>query len=275
MAALTKKIGFMGGGEICEVLVHNILANKIADPGNIFVYDIRPQRLEELHEKYGILPTKSNLEVVASSDYAFACVRSEYTVDLADEIAGADMTGGAIVTISSGVPMLLYESRLPGVAVARALPNPPSKIGEGAIVIAYNSACNKEQKTDVASLFAPMGKCFTIREDQIDAATSITCLAPVLSLFQASVEASVLMGIDLRTSQEMIMQTMKGGLKVWEGRPDKLGDILDQSATPGGITARMLYFLDRERFKYAVKGCIEEGAIRTKAFGDRIKEQLK
>ncbi len=88
-------------------------------------------------------------------------------------------------------------------------------------------------------------------------------------------EASVLLGVDLKTSQELILQTARGGLKIWEERPERLDEILAQSATPGGITARMLYFLDRERFKYAVKGCIEEGALRTKEFGDRIRENLE
>lgn len=274
MGAVAKRIGFMGAGEICDVLIYNILNNKIVDPENIFIYDIKRERLEYLQSKFGVVPVGSNAEAIESSDYVFACVRSEYAADLADEIADVDMTGHTIVTISSGVPMMLYEKKLKNVAVARSLPNPPSKIGEGAIVIAFNDLCSAEQKSDVMAFFSPMGKCFVIREDQIDAATSITCLAPVLSLFQASVEASVLMGIDLKTSQEMIMQTVRGGLKVWEGRPDKLAEILDQSATPGGITARMIYFLDRERFRYSVKGCIEEGAIRTKAFGDAIKERL-
>jgi len=275
MGALAKRIGFMGAGEICEVLIHNMLHNGIVDPGNIFIHDIRKERLEALRAKFGVVPVGGNREVVAAADYTFSCIRSEYVAEVAEEISGADMTGRAIVTISSGIPMMLFESKLQGAAVARSLPNPPSKIGEGAIVIAYNANCSEEQKSDIMSLFSPMGRCFVIREDQIDAATAITCLAYPLSLFQAAVEASVLLGIDLKTSQEMVMQTIRGGLKVWEGRPDKLAEILDQSATPGGITARMLYFLDKEAFKYGVKGCIEEGALRTKAFGDRIKEQLK
>lgn len=275
MPALAKRLGFMGGGEICEVLLHNILGSGIVEPGDIFVYDIRPERAAALEEKFGVVSRGGNRQVIESADYIFSCVRSEYVTDLVDEIAGVDMRGKVLVTISSGIPVALYESKFPDTAIARSLPNPPSKIGEGAIVLAFNAYCGAAQKEDVMSLFSPMGKCFVIREDQIDAATAITCLAPVLSLFQASVEASVLMGIDLKTSQEMIMQTMKGGLKVWEERPDRLAEILDQSATPGGITARMLYFLDREQFKYAVKGCIEEGAIRTKAFGDKIKEQIR
>ena len=120
-----------------------------------------------------------------------------------------------------------------------------------------------------------MGRCFEFDEDKIDAVTSITCLAPVLSLCQASVEASVLLGVDLATSQELIMQTIRGGLAVWEENPCGLAEILDKSATPGGVTARMLYCLDKTAFKYTVKYCMEEGALLSREFGRKISEKIK
>lgn len=184
MSTHAKRVAFMGSGEIAEALIFNILKNKVAEPGNIFVSDIRPERVEHMRERFGVSGAASNVEALQKADYAFACVRSEYAAELAREISAVDTAGRAIVSISSGVPMELYESKLKGAAIARALPNPPSKIGEGAIAIAFNDRCSDEQKGDVMSLFSPMGKCFVFRESQIDAVTSITCLAPILSLFQ-------------------------------------------------------------------------------------------
>lgn len=275
MAKLSKKIGFMGSGAICEVLLHGMVSSGTVDTKNIFIYDVRESRLEELKARYGVNPAESNLEVIKSADYVFSCVRSEYAAELAEEIASADMGGRTLITISSGVPMMLYESKFKGLSAARALPNPPSRIGEGAIVIAFNKSCAEEDKRNIMSLFGAMGKCFEIREEQIDAATAVTGPAYPLSLFQAAVEASVLLGFDVKMAQEMVMQTIRGVLKTWENDPDKIAQLLSQAATPGGISARMIYFLDKERFKYAVKGCIEEGALRTKAFGEGIKARIK
>lgn len=275
MAVMNKKVGFMGGGEIALVLASSIINNGIVTAGNITVYDPNPERLTMLAEKYGVKTAASNRDVVAASDYIFSCIRSEYVAEAAKEVAGSDMKGKAIISISSGVPILLWEKYLPDAAVARSLPNPPSKIGVGAIAVAFNRFCSDEQQKDMSALFGPMGECHSLREDQIDAVTAVTCLAHFLSLFQASIEGSVLMGIDYKTSRALVMQTVRGALKVWEDRPDKLGEILDQSATPGGITARMLYYLDQHGFKHAVKGCIEEGTLRTRAFGEKIREQLQ
>lgn len=274
MSVHAKRVAFMGAGEIAEVLIFNILNNKIVAPENIFVFDTRPERVTHMKERFGVSEAGSNAEALRSADYAFSCVRPEYAAEIVRGIEEADTAGRAIVSISAGVPTSLFESKLKNTAIARALPNPPSKIGEGAIAIFFNSHCRAGQKEDIMSLFSPMGKCFLFPEEQIDAVTAITCPVYALSLFQASVEASVLLGIDRKTSQELVMQTVRGVLKMWEDRPGHLDEILAQSATPGGTTARMLYFLDRERFKYAVKGCIEEGVLRTKEFGRRIKESF-
>lgn len=274
MSVATKKVGFMGAGEIAEVLIGNILANKLVPAGNITIFDPNPERREHMKSKHGVNAADNNVQVVEASDYIFSCIRSEYVSEAVQEISGCNVDGKAFISISAGIPMLLFEKSLKNATVARSLPNPPSKIGMGAIAIAFNNRCNDGQKQDIMSLFSPMGECYALREDQIDAVTAVTCLAHFLSLCQASVEGSVLMGIDYKTSRDLVMQTLRGALKVWEQRPDKLSEILDQSATPGGITARMLYFLDQHEFKYAVKGCIEEGTLRTRAFGDKIKEQL-
>ena len=275
MSKLSKKVGFIGAGEICEIQLHSMLRSDMIAAENVFLYDIRESRLEELKARYGVNTVKSNPEVIKAADYVFVCLKPEYTVAVAEEISSCDMSGRTLITISAGIPMLLYEKKFPGLSAVRVLPNPPSKIGEGAIVIAFNKNCSEEDKENIKSLYSAMGKCFEIREDQINAATSITSPGYPLSIFEAAVEASVLLGFDVKTAQQIVMQTFKGVLKTWEENPDGISQLMSQAATPGGITARMVYFLDKERFRYAVKGCIEEAAIRTAEFGDRIKEQIK
>jgi|GEM_PF-3616666 len=60
---------------------------RLYDAKNIFIYDVRESRLEELKARYGVNPAESNLEVIKSVDYVFSCVRSEYAVELAEDIA--------------------------------------------------------------------------------------------------------------------------------------------------------------------------------------------
>ena len=268
------RIGFLGAGEIAQVLVDGILANNLVDPDRIMAFSPMSGRHLLLRDKYGIAAASSNAEVIENSDYIFSCMRSEQVAGALRQVRRCDFKDRALISASSGTPIQVFESLLGDVAVVRSLPTYPSVVGEGAIAVSFNRLCSEEQKSGVMALFNPMGRCFILREDQIDAFTAVTCLPHFLQIFQAGVEGAVMMGLDLDTSRKIVMQTARGALRMWEEKPDQLGEMLDRSATPGGITARMLHYLDMHRFKDAIKGCVEEGTVRTRAFGELIRRQL-
>lgn len=269
------KIGFMGSGAIAEILSQKILASGTAEPTHIFIYDISKERLTYMNEKYGLTICREPAEMIASADYIFMCVRSDNAIDMAKTLGKYDFTDKTIVSISSGIPMALYEDNVPGAAVARALPNPPSKIGHGVIAIAFNSKVQDGQKADLMKIFSAMGTCLTLGEDKINAITSLTGPAPVYAFFQGIVESALLLGIDHKTAAKMTFGTIEGCLRVWENNIDNISGLLAETSTPGGISVRQLYNLEQSAFKASVKSCYEEGYLRTKAYSDGITEMLK
>ena len=261
-------VGFIGGGEISEVMITSMTANKLVEPANVILFDPNKARLSHMAEKFGINAASDNAGVVESSRYVFSCVRPEYAASVIDEIASCDLAERAIVTVSAGIRMRLFETRLGNPAVARVIPTPPSRIGQGAIALTFNRNCSEGQRADIAGLFSAMGKCFHVREDQFDAVAAITAPVHLLTVFQSLVEGAALMGLDYKTSKDLVMQTVRGILGMWEESPDQFDSLVEQSATPGGISVRMLHFLDQHGLKYAIKGCIEEGTLCSRAFGD-------
>ena len=128
------------------------------------------------------------------------CVRSEMQPTIRRRSA-TSFFRETVVTISAGIPMKLYQQGLKNAAVVRVLPNPPSKIGYGAIAISFDKAVGPEARKDVMEIFSSMGKCFDLPEDKIDILTSTTCPAPVFAFCSAIVQATVLLGIDHATSR--------------------------------------------------------------------------
>ena len=49
-----KKIGFVGGGAMCEALMGGLLAKEMLKPSQITVYDVVRERLHYLKERYGV-----------------------------------------------------------------------------------------------------------------------------------------------------------------------------------------------------------------------------
>lgn len=268
------KIGFMGSGAIAEILSQKITASGIAKPSDIYLYDVSADRLAYMSEKYGLTVCCEPKDMIAAADYVFMCVRSDNAIDMAKTLNAYDFTGKTIVSISSGIPMALYENNVPGAAVARALPNPPSRIGHGVIAVAFNSKVSESQRADLMKIFGAMGTCLALGEDKINAITSLTGPAPVYAFFQGIVESALLLGIDHKTAAKMAFGTVEGCLKVWENSIDNIGGLLAETSTPGGISVRQLYNLEQNAFKATVKECYEEGFLRTKAYSDGILEML-
>ena len=263
------KIGFMGSGAIAEILSQKITASGTAKPSDIFIYDVSVERLAYMNEKYGLSICGEPKDMIAAADYVFMCVRSDNAIDMAKTLNAYDFTSKTIVSISSGIPMALYENNVPGAAVARALPNPPSRIGHGVI-----AKVSESQRADLMKIFGAMGTCLALGEEKINAITSLTGPAPVYAFFQGIVESALLLGIDHKTAAKMAFGTVEGCLKVWENNIDNIGGLLAETSTPGGISVRQLYNLEQNAFKATVKECYEEGYLRTKAYSDGILEML-
>ena len=226
------KIGFMGSGAIAEILSQKITASGTAKPLDIFIYDVSVERLAYMNEKYGLSICGEPKDMIAAADYVFMCVRSDNAIDMAKTLNAYDFTGKTIVSISSGIPMALYENNVPGAAVARALPNPPSRIGHGVIAVAFNSRVSEPQKADLMKIFGAMGTCLALGEEKINAITSLTGPAPVYAFFQGIVESALLLGIDHKTAAKMAFGTVEGCLKVWENNIDNIGGLLAETGNP-------------------------------------------
>ncbi len=268
------KIGFMGSGAIAEILSQKITASGAAKAKDIFLYDVSTERLAYMNEKYGLSTCAQPGDMVTAADYVFMCVRSDNAIEMARTLSAYDFSGKAIVSISSGIPMALYEKNVPGAAVARALPNPPSRIGHGVVAVAFNNKISDAQKADLMTIFESMGVCVALGEDKINAITSLTGPAPVYAFFQGIVESALLLGIDHKNAAKMAFGTIEGCLKVWENNKDNIGGLLAETSTPGGISVRQLYNLEQNAFKATVKECYEEGFLRTKAYSDNISQML-
>ncbi len=269
------KVGFMGSGAIAEILSRNMTTQGVVKAEDIFLFDVSKERLAFMHEKYGLSVCNSQKEMVASSDYVFMCVRSDNAIDMAKTLSEYDFAGKTIVTVSSGIPMALYEKNVPNAPVARILPNPPSRIGSGVVGVAFNARVSETQKADLMKMFEAMGTCVALGEDKINAITSLTGPAPVYAFFQGIVESALLLGIDHKNAAKMAYGTIEGCLKVWGSDRDNIGKFLAETSTPGGISVRQLFSLEQNAFKATVKECYEEGFLRTKAYSDSISELLK
>ena len=264
---MQQNITFIGAGHITEILIHNLIKSGICDPLSIMISDPDKDRISELKQNFGVISAQGNKEAVSSSDVIFVCVHPHIVPLVLDDLKSVNVDSKVFISVSAGVPLSLYEGSIENVKAARILPNPPSRIGEGAVPVTMNSNMLPEDKAKILPLIQALGPCFTVSEDKIDIFTSVTSPAPVLTFFESMIDSAVLCGLDHKTSSAMVFQTVKGCLKMWEECGVDIKELITQACTPAGTSVESLRVMDKMCFRSAVKESYYAAWLKSKSFG--------
>jgi pyrroline-5-carboxylate reductase len=170
--------------------------------------------------------------------------------------------GQLLATLSGGIPIQRYAGLRSGLPVVRALPNPPSQIGEGSVAVAFNEFVTGPQRTVLMTLFESMGKVEILAEEHMNAATALSGPAPVLLFFEALIDAGVRLGLERDTSASIAHQTIVGVLEVWRRRRIPPPELLREACTPGGLSEESVAVLQKLEFPRAVFESIRDAALK-------------
>jgi len=265
------KIAFLGAGHITDILISRLIKNDSCKNRLIRISDPDAARKYELKEKFEVGTAENNTDAVDYADIIFICVQPHIVPLIINDIKSAYLPSKVIISVSAGIPLSFYEDSIKNAKAVRILPNPPSRIGEGAVPVSMTANITDEEKTSVIlPLIGALGPCFNVSDDKIDIFTSVTSPAPVLAFFESMIDSAVLCGLDHATSAAMVFQTVKGCLKMWEDNPD-IQELINQACTPGGTSVESLRIMDRMSFRSAVKESYYAAWQKSKGFGkDKI-----
>jgi len=234
-------IGFVGGGNMAEALIKGIIAARIYAPENVFVSDIRNERLEYLAQKYGAVAVAANSELAAKADTVVLSIKPQNMKDALESIKEAVNTDALIISIAAGIKVANITAVLGEAAIIRVMPNTPALIGEGASALFANEQA-KPFLDKAMSVFSSVGKAVVVEdEDLIDAVTAVSGSGPAyyFLLMEEMVKAAVKLGLSEDVAKDLVLQTAKGaGLLAVEA--DKNGEspaeLRRKVTSPGGTT---------------------------------------
>ncbi|MDR0509899.1 MAG: pyrroline-5-carboxylate reductase, partial [Rikenellaceae bacterium] len=154
---------------------------------------------------------------------------------------------------------LLPASR-PLPPIFRVIPNTAIALGQSATFICHRGA-SATHTAAVEGLFGKMGLVFPVEEAQMTAVTALSScgIAYALRYLDAAARGGVEMGLDSSQSLEIVIQTMRGALKLLEVNRSQPQAEIDRVTTPGGITIKGLEAMERSGFSPAVIEGIKAG----------------
>ncbi len=267
---MTRKIGFVGGGQMAEAIIKGLLQSHTATPDMLGVFDTLESRQSYLQQNYQIIPM-SMQEVVERSDVLLLGVKPQVMGSVLEHMKEF-VAGHLIVTIAAGLPISFYEHGLAryDLGIIRVMPNVAALVQQSATAICRNSHVSDNDFSFVKTLFDAIGITIQLGESQMDAVTALSGSGPayVFCFVSGLIDAGVKVGLSRDDSKKLVIQTIKGSISMLEERDVHPAILKDQVTSPAGTTASGLHVLDLNGFSGLLISAVENAFQRAKELGE-------
>jgi pyrroline-5-carboxylate reductase len=263
------RIGFIGSGNMAEALIKGIIAARLYKPANIFISDVRPQRLKQLAKKYKVRQAKNNRELVSKAGIIVLSVKPQSMADALESIKGAVSGKKLVISIAAGVKTTCIADVLGNVAIVRAMPNTPALISEGASALFANAKA-KPMLKKAKAVFSAVGKVVIVgNENLIDAVTAVSGSGPAyyFLLMEEMIKAGGKLGLSNDIAKDLVLQTAKGAALLAidaDGRRESAAQLRKKVTSPGGTTEAALKVLAKGKFGTLIASAIKKARDRSR-----------
>jgi len=255
----------LGAGKIGEALIAGLLSSEWRAPGDIVATGRRPERLTELHERFGIRTTLSNPDAAARAALVVIAVKPQDIDTLLAEIAGTVETDQTVLTIAAAIPTSRLERVLAtGVPVVRAMPNTPSMVHEGMAGVCAGTHASDEHVRLATDALSHLGAVVRVAEPYMDAVTAVSGSGPAYFalLSEAMIEAGILLGLSREISTQLVIQTMLGTAKQLRDTHMHPVELREMVTSPGGTTIAAIRELESAGVRAAFLNAIQAAMTR-------------
>ena len=261
------RIAIIGGGNIGSAILRGILEALVAEPGQVSVVEISPERGAELSEQYkvNVVQACRDLEPV---DVALMAIEPHHTLEVARELSGSLHRGSLVMSVAAGVTLRQLESALPhNQPVVRCMPNSPVLVAKGVTALAKGPAADEKHLHMAEEIFGAVGRVVRIDERHLNAVTALSGSGPayVAVFVEALSDAGVRLGLDRQTAFTLAAQTVTGSAQLVIESGKHPAQLKEMVTSPGGTTIAALHSMERSGFR----GIVMDGV---KAAHDRARE---
>jgi pyrroline-5-carboxylate reductase len=264
-----KKIGFIGGGAMCEALMSGLLSRDKLKPSQVTVYDVVNERLHYLKERYSIHVAEKVQSVAATSDMLFLTVKPQVMASVLTEIGKFVPKKTLVVSIAAGIKISTLEKYLLDVPVVRVMPNTPVAVGEGMSAVSRGTYADEAAANLVSEVFSAVGRSVQVDESMMDAVTGLSGSGPAFFflMLDALSDAGVRVGFSRQNALLLSAQTMLGAAKMVLETGEHPGKLKDMVTSPGGTTISGIQALETHAIRAALIDAVVAATDRSRDMG--------
>ncbi|MCK4340163.1 MAG: pyrroline-5-carboxylate reductase [Phycisphaerae bacterium] len=266
------EIGVIGAGNAAEGIVHGILRNSVLLDDRIIASDPDAERRRVFEERFHIVTTDDNHELVKKSYILLLAVKPQIYRAVVGEFANVVREDHLLVSIMAGVSTGALEACFPQIKarVVRVMPNLASHVGAGMAGVCPGRYASEADLLRAQRIFDAGGKSVHIDgEDLMDAVTAVSGTGPAYYYFftEAVMEAARRIGLSPWQANLLAKQTALGAAQMMLESGETPDQLREKVASPGGTTEAALAAMRQSRIFEHIVEAVEAAFNRSRELG--------
>lgn len=244
---------------MAEAMIQGLLSQELIEAGQIIASGPRPERGQELKERYGVVPTTDNKEATRKGDVVVLSVKPQVLAPVLVELKGLIQPEALVLSIVAGARISVIAHGLDHQAIVRSMPNTPAQVGEGMTVWTATKETTEKQRGQAQTILQALGEeIYVEEEDYLDMATALSGTGPayIFLFMEALIDAGVHLGFSRRVAQQLVLQTMQGSVTFARRSTQHPAQLRNMVTSPGGTSAEALYQLEKGGLRTVVSRAI-------------------
>ena len=252
----------IGAGAMGGATVEGLIKSEYFKNEDITVADPSLQVVEKF-AKQGVSVTTDNQMAAQDADIVCVCVKPWLVEQVLKNIKDSlDPKKQLLIVIAAGVSSAKIKEWLPD-CPPLFLMIPNIAIAQlASMTFLVPVSATSEQTQLVKDIFNKMGKTIITDEQHLAAGTTLaSCgIAYAMRYIRAASEGGVELGFKADEAKQIVMQTMKGAVKLLQASGLHPEAAIDLVTTPGGVTIKGLNEMEHAGFTSAVIRGLKAGA---------------
>ncbi|TXL09197.1 pyrroline-5-carboxylate reductase [Methylococcaceae bacterium CS1] len=257
----TKKIGFIGGGNMANSLISGLIASGHSAQ-QIWVADSDQEKLSSLATSMHINTSATNDALIAEVDVVVLAVKPQaIAAVIKSSIGSFNKANVLLVSIAAGINQASLSKWLGAdKAIVRCMPNTPALVQTGATGLHANKNVTEEQHDLAENIMRSVGiSVWVENESELDAVTAVSGSGPAyfFLLMEAMEKSALELGLSRHTAQLLIEQTALGAARIALESTESPEELRHRVTSPGGTTEQAIITFERGGFTELVRNALQ------------------
>ncbi|MDR1914736.1 MAG: pyrroline-5-carboxylate reductase [Clostridiales bacterium] len=252
---------FIGCGNMAGAILERCLkVDFIKNPSDVWVCENNNERLNHFKNTLGTRGGTDPTDAAVFGDIIILGVKPNIASEVVEKVVNVPhMNEKLVISMIAGYNTnnIFADRKTPFV---RIMPNLNAKNGGSVTGVAYNEYVNAEQKQTVYGFVNAFGSFHEIPEKLFGVFTAIAGCSPAFTYMyvDALARAAARLGMDKKQALSIAAKSVWGSAENLAESSEHPWELIDQVCSPGGMTAKGVYSLQKNAFEAIVSQAVEE-----------------